>query len=86
MPGISGWWIRVKVRWALAGGGGGCDSVFTPCSIAVFPNSCSISLVAMGNRYEWESKVQYWNNVYGMCTYMCACVSVHVCLNSCSAS
>ena len=22
MPGISGWWIRVKVRWALARGGG----------------------------------------------------------------
>lgn len=35
-------------------------------ALTVFPNECSISLVALGNKFEWASKVDYWNDVYGM--------------------
>ena len=32
---------------------------------AVFPNICSLSLAAFSDEKEWESKIKFWENVYG---------------------
>ena len=34
-------------------------------NVAVYPNGCSLSLVAMGSRAEYDSRVCFWDNVYG---------------------
>ena len=34
-------------------------------SLPVYPNVVSLSLVAVGNKYEYESRVDFWDNVYG---------------------
>lgn len=31
----------------------------------VFPNICSLSLAAFSDKKEWESKIKFWENVYG---------------------
>jgi len=31
----------------------------------VFPNNCSLSLVAMGDKYEREERIDFWDNVQG---------------------
>ncbi len=35
------------------------------CYSAVFPNECSISLVALGDTQDWDAKIRFWDNVYG---------------------
>ena len=54
-----------------SGGGTVINYIF-----AVFPNSCSLSLAAFSDKKEWESKIQFWDNVYGK-TYtivlLCPC-------------
>ena len=32
----------------------------------VYPNHCSISLVALGDEYEYHSKIKFWDDVRGM--------------------
>ena len=39
----------------------------------VFPNSCSLSVVAMGSKYEQEERIDFWDNVQGECTPGTAC-------------
>ncbi len=34
-------------------------------ALPVYPNSCSLSLVAMGNKWEREARVEFWESVYG---------------------
>ena len=31
----------------------------------MYPNHCSLSLVALGDDYEYQSKVRFWDNVSG---------------------
>lgn len=38
-----------------------CD----PFHLLVYPNVCSISLVAMGSKTEYDSRVCFWDDVYG---------------------
>ena len=33
--------------------------------LAVFPNKCVLSLVAMGNCFEYQSRMDFWDNVFG---------------------
>ena len=54
-------------------------SSFSSIYSAVFPNKCSISLVAMGDVTEWESRVQFWDDVYGVLYVMsCHCACFHL--------
>ena len=39
----------------------------------VFPNNCSLSVVAMGDKYEQEARIDFWDNVQGKCTQATAC-------------
>ena len=33
--------------------------------LAVFPNKCGVSLAAMGNSFEYQSRVNFWDDVFG---------------------
>lgn len=33
--------------------------------LAVFPNKCVVSLVAMGNCFEYQSSISFWDDVFG---------------------
>ena len=35
----------------------------------VYPNHCSISLVALGDEYEYHSKIKFWDDVRGTKIY-----------------
>ena len=37
----------------------------------VYPNSCSLSVVAMGDKFERQSRVDFWNNIYGNLYLIC---------------
>ena len=45
----------------------------SPHTCIVFPNNCSLSVVAMGDKYEQEARIDFWDNVQGKCTQATAC-------------
>ena len=40
-------------------------TIYFTHTCAVFPNNCSLSLVAMGDKYEREERIDFWDDVQG---------------------